>query len=159
MGSNRIETLVNRDSSQAAAVPGAFVVGRLSGHFPGAASLRIRGCLTTAACEDRRDCAWRRAPAGNPAPGPQAVTASFAAAGLRLTNAMHHVQRTEEAREHRHGAVNTVRYRAAFFEALEHEDAGSQVNAISGERQRLGVAASTPLLRRSENRFGNISLI
>ena len=43
------------------------------------------------------------APAGHPAPGPEALPAPLATAGLQLADAVHQVERLEERRRHGHG--------------------------------------------------------
>ena len=78
------------------------------------------------------------APAGHPAPGPEAHAAAFAAPGLQLADAVHHVERFEQGRGHGHGAIDAG---AALLQALEHQHAGGEIDAIGGEREGLGEPA------------------
>jgi len=51
---------------------------------------------------------------------------------------MHHVERAEQGRRHRHGPEHAG---AALLQALYGQHAGGQVDAIGGQRQRLGQPA------------------
>jgi hypothetical protein len=63
----------------------------------------------------------------------------FAALGLPLADAVHQVEGVEQGRGHRHGAVDAA---LPLLQALDHQHAGGEVDAIGGERQRLGEAAA-----------------
>jgi hypothetical protein len=78
-------------------------------------------------------------PAGHARPGPEAVAAPFAALGLPLADAVHQVEGVEQGRGHRHGAVDAA---LPLLQALDHQHAGGEVDAIGGQRQRLGEAAA-----------------
>ncbi len=69
----------------------------------------------------------------------QAYTSPFTAAALQFADAMHHVERMEQGRGHRDGAVDPT---AALLQAFDHQHAGLEVNPIGGERQRLGQPAA-----------------
>ncbi len=60
----------------------------------------------------------------------QAYTSPFTAAALQFADAMHHVERMEQGRGHRDGAVDPT---AALLQALDHQHAGLEVNPIGGE--------------------------
>jgi hypothetical protein len=59
------------------------------------------------------------------------------ARGLTLADALHQVERVEQGRGH--GAVDPA---FPLPQALQHQDAGGEIDAIGGQRQRLGEAAA-----------------
>ena len=79
------------------------------------------------------------APSGHARPGPEAEAAPLAAAGLVFADAVHQVEGVEQGGGNGDGAVDAA---LAFFQALEDEHAGGEVDAIGGEGQRLGETAA-----------------
>jgi hypothetical protein len=58
---------------------------------------------------------------------------------VQLADAVHQVERVEQGRGDRHGAVDP---RLALLQGLEHQHAGGEVHAVGGECQCLGQAAA-----------------